>query len=47
MRQNFQYKIHLSYGKTKTGDLLRADNIEYFASEITNNCLLVTGDGGI
>jgi 23S rRNA U2552 (ribose-2'-O)-methylase RlmE/FtsJ len=40
-------KIQLSYGQTGTGDLLRAENIEYFANEVQQKCQLVTGDGGI
>jgi hypothetical protein len=43
------YEIRLSYGKTRTGDLLLEENIDYFANDDLKNrkCFLVTGDGGI
>ncbi len=45
--RKFGYKIYLSYGQTKTGDLLKVENIEYFKGEMKKKCELVTGDGGI
>ena len=45
--RRFGYKIHLSYGSTKTGDLLKTENIEHFRAEVRGKCELVTGDGGI
>ena len=49
MRKKEKYNIKLSYGKTGTGDLLKVENIEYFANVDLKGkkCLLVTGDGGI
>lgn len=49
MRDSFGYKIKLSYGYNDTGDLLKEENINYFADKDLKGekCYLVTGDGGI